>query len=736
MQTPLTTVHLVFNAHLDPIWLWSWRDGLDEVLNTSNYICDMLDRHRDITFTRGEGWLYEQIRKVDPALFKRILGHVKAGRWHPVGGWYIQPDCNLPSGFAMERQIALGAERFKEYFGRVPRVAYNVDSFGHAATLPQMIRAAGQRYYVMMRPQENEMELPARLFRWRGYADGPEVITFRIPQCYCCSNPAGQENHLDEDFVRVCLTELPAGIRHTMCFLGIGDHGGGPTEEMIEWCRAHRDSFPGARLVFSSPDQFFAAIQRDNAKLPLVVGELQMHAVGCYSIHRPVKTALRRAEHRLAQAEAILKGRQVSPEDRANLETAWARASFHQFHDTLCGTCVPSAYEEVHAELGQALAIAENIATYTLRQQVAKLPADPAQRIVLYNASELPFDDYVENEPYFDWTRWSPEWRLLDEKNRVVPCQEMMPEAGGENQTRLVFPIAAAPGEMRILRVARAPRVAPAPAKPVVVQDAAMSLAGGPALQFGGKPAEALRFHLAPAFPLPQLALYDDYSDTWSHHRDRYAHAAPEAAVLGAPEPFDRGPFMGSMVQDGRIGASPVKAEWRIYRGKPWVELILRVLWIEQRRILKLEWQLPDPIVQREDGIMGGSLVRPANGREHPLRDWTSVRLKGKPGCAAAIIAPEIFALDVEPQCIRMTLLRSGIMACEDEHRPVRPRSVFSDRGEHWFRLRFWAGRHITTAALDQTAYGIHRPLLAAATTKGMKTKALRGTYAPSVTVR
>jgi alpha-mannosidase len=733
MNTNPLTVHIVFNAHLDPIWLWSWRDGIDEVMNTSSYVCDILDKHPDVTFTRGEGWLYEQIKKVDPALFRRIQAHVKAGRWNLVGGWYIQPDCNLPSGFALERQIELGAERFKEYFGRVPKVAYNVDSFGHAATLPGFIRGAGQRYYVMMRPQEHEKELPARLFRWRGYTDGPEVITFRIPQCYCSSNPPGLDNTLDEKFMRVSLTELPKGIQHTMCFAGIGDHGGGPTEEMIQWVREHRNSFPGVKLVFSSPEKFFAAIQRDVAKLPLVVGELQMHAIGCYSVQREVKMGLRKAEHRLAQAETILKGQKLSTEDKHDLKRAWERVSFHQFHDTICGTCVPSAYEEIHAELGEALAIGETLASYALRKEVARLPRDPAQRIVLYNASEQRFDDYVETEPYFDWTAWNPTWRLADEKNRVVPCQALAPESGGMDQVRLLLAMSVAPKELRTLRIVQGRGEPATPSKPVNAEGNAIISTGGPAIKIAAK--GGMSFPGAPELPLPELALYEDRSDTWSHGIDRYAHKDRETAVWGTPSVIDAGPLMGSVFQRGTVGASPFQAEWRIYREKPWIECVLRVIFMEQQRILKLEWNLPGQIGKREDGIMGGSLVRQANGREYPMRDWTWTRLKGKGGFDAAIIAPDIFSLDVEQETIRLTLLRGSMMACHDEKRPVLPRDVFADRGEHWFRFRFMAGKRIATTQLDEVAIGMQRPLLTASTTRGMKTKYLRGTYAPAVSI-
>ncbi len=175
-------------------------------------------------FTRGEAWAYEQIERVDPTLFDRIRKHVEAGRWSIVGGWWIQPDCNLPSDFAMRKQIELGKEYFTGRFGMFPRVAYNVDSFGHAAGLPALMREAGQDCYVMMRPQEHEMKLPARLFRWRGFEGGAEVVTFRIARAYTTWS-AEVRRHIEAS-----LTELPEGIDHTMCFLGVGDHGGGPTE--------------------------------------------------------------------------------------------------------------------------------------------------------------------------------------------------------------------------------------------------------------------------------------------------------------------------------------------------------------------------------------------------------------------------------------------------------------------------------------------------------------------------
>src|SRR3546814_17436631 len=92
------TVHLIFNAHIDPVWLWPWQSGMDEALATCRSACDRLDHNKDLIFTRGEAWVYDVVERLDPDLFGRIMKHVATGRWEITGGWWIQPDCNLPSG--------------------------------------------------------------------------------------------------------------------------------------------------------------------------------------------------------------------------------------------------------------------------------------------------------------------------------------------------------------------------------------------------------------------------------------------------------------------------------------------------------------------------------------------------------------------------------------------------------------------------------------------------------------
>jgi len=174
------TIHVIFNAHLDPIWLWPWTAGLDEAIATCRSACDRLDAHPDIFFTQGEAWTFSMVERADPELFERIRAHVRSGRWELAGGWWTQPDCNFPSIDGLRGQIRVGFEYLQSRFGRVPRIAVNPDTFGHCAILPDLLHEFGQDRYVFMRPDPRECKLPARVFSWKTRPRGKAVTAFRV----------------------------------------------------------------------------------------------------------------------------------------------------------------------------------------------------------------------------------------------------------------------------------------------------------------------------------------------------------------------------------------------------------------------------------------------------------------------------------------------------------------------------------------------------------------------------
>jgi alpha-mannosidase len=723
----MITVHLVLNAHIDPVWLWPWQAGTDEVLATCRSACDRLDRHPDIVFTRGEAWTYNLVERIDPGLFERIRAHVAAGRWEIAGGWWVQPDCNQPTGFGLARQIELGREYFLSRFGIFPRVGFNVDSFGHAASVPRIMREHGQDRYVMMHPQEHEMNLPARVFRWRGKEGEDSIVTFRIAMMYATFD-------VSEDHILSSLNDLPPGLSHTMCFVGLGDHGGGPTERQIEWCRAHAQAFPGCRLVFSSPSRFFDAVEAATQDLPLVTGELHHHAVGCYSVMRPIKVAMRRAELQLQQAEiAAALDPRPDPNVEVRLRDAWRLVCFNQFHDTLGGTCIPTAYGQVMDQLGAAAATADEIMQLGLRRQLTMLADNPDPRIALLNASEWEFDWYVVLAPYAEQT-WRHSWRIIDENGAAIPYQLMAPEGAAVawGITRVLLRVAIAPRQIKILRIDRgfasgASESYASPAAntgPVELKSeaATVSLSERPRLQIGG--------HLLVA---PELELLDDLTDTWSHGVSRLGEGPAEVAEWSDAVLIDDGRLMKSATQRGLIGRCDLLAEWRVFCDDPMVELLLRIHWHAEHSILKLTIPL-DAFESHSDGVLGGVLRRPSDGKEYPIRDYTLLHFKDER--ELAIICPDVFALDASSDRLRLTLLRSPLMAHHVVFAPSTPfktqdamavepfpRAVHTDQGLHEFRFQFVGGTRIDVPSLEQRAAMINFPPISADWTKGMTSR-------------
>ena len=246
-------LHLICNAHLDPVWQWRWEEGASEALATFRVAAELLREHPGFIFCHNEAVLYQWVERFDPALFREIRRLVKSGRWAISGGWFLQPDANLPGTESIIRQIAEGRRYFREKFGAVPRVAYNFDSFGHSGGLPQILRGAGYEMYIHMRPQAGELTLPAELYRWRGI-DGTEIPAYRIEVGLYHT----ERDNIEEKLEAGAALALKIG-RDVPVFWGLGDHGGGATREDLEKTDAFIAREKRVRVIHSSPDGFARA---------------------------------------------------------------------------------------------------------------------------------------------------------------------------------------------------------------------------------------------------------------------------------------------------------------------------------------------------------------------------------------------------------------------------------------------------------------------------------------------
>ena len=163
---------MIGNAHIDPVWLWRLDEGRDEVLSTYRAALERMDETPGFIFTSGGAATYRWVQEDDPGLFAVIQQRVAEGRWSLVNGWWVQPDCNIPCGESFVRHGLYGQRALREMFGQQAVTGYNVDSFGHTGSLPQILRGCGLCYYVFFRPapadrdHPGEKDLPGTLFWW------------------------------------------------------------------------------------------------------------------------------------------------------------------------------------------------------------------------------------------------------------------------------------------------------------------------------------------------------------------------------------------------------------------------------------------------------------------------------------------------------------------------------------------------------------------------------------------
>ena len=96
--------HMIGQAHIDPVWLWPWPEGIAVVHSTFRSALDRMNENPDFAFTASSAQFYQWVAENDPEMLKEIRKRIEEGRWNVVGGWWVEPDMNIPCGEAMVRQ--------------------------------------------------------------------------------------------------------------------------------------------------------------------------------------------------------------------------------------------------------------------------------------------------------------------------------------------------------------------------------------------------------------------------------------------------------------------------------------------------------------------------------------------------------------------------------------------------------------------------------------------------------
>lgn len=693
------TLHLICNAHLDPVWQWRWEEGASEALSTFRTAVGLLREHDGLVFNHNEAVLYRWVQTYDPALFGEIQKLVDDGRWSISGGWYLQPDVNLPGIESIIRQIAEGRDFFREYFGTVPTVAYNFDSFGHSGGLPQVLALAGYRMYIHMRPQREELALPSDLYRWRG-VDGTEITGLRIAVGLYHTERGNIEKRLREG------TELALRLqRDVPVFWGIGDHGGGPTREDLSIIDNFVRAEDRVRVVHSTPERLCEALAGPARNAPVVEGDLQRCFTGTYTSLARLKRRCHESLGQLLQAETLRTATWWTQEHeypQRELEECWRDHLFNDFHDILPGSCTQPAEQDALDLYGR---VAETVRRLRLGAAVRFNRGAPEGWYIPLTV--LNSDPALENAPVevdcmLDLRpKWTGTWhlRLFDETGDEVPCQEEQPESllpfnGWRRRVSFMAGLRGAGASHYELRI---------------FEGTASWRGEPPALAHSFDPGTGLIDHLGSgngqeclAGPLLQPLVVEDDGDAWGSGRWSYRTVEGRFERVSGPRVIQRGPIRTITESVMAYGKSRIVMDTFAYPGWPVIEVRLRVTWNEVRKRLKLSTptRFHSPSILCE--IPGGAIARPADGEEHVHGRWFILEgsLDGTK-TAFLVVHDGLHGLDFQDGEVRLSVLRSAAY-CHERGLALgdSPERKYMDIGVHDIRLAITAGEPDTVRSL------------------------------------
>ena len=705
-------IFLICNAHLDPVWQWEWEEGAAEALSTFRTAARFCEEFDGFVFNHNEALLYEWIERFEPQLFARIQTLVAAGKWHIMGGWHVQPDCNMPSGEAFVRQIMRGRTYFRDRFGVEPTTAVNVDPFGHTRGLVQILRKSGYDSYLFMRPNNDDCPLPDDLFTWVGY-DGSTVTACR---CHGYNSGLGKAT----EKIRRIVGECPDGDLR-LCLWGVGDHGGGPSRRDLQSIEALQAEHGGdVSLSHSTPEAFFYAVHQSGKTLPRHKGDLNLWAVGCYTSIVRIKQQYRALENdyfltEQMAAAAHLQTGMAYP--KVQLDEAMYDLLTVQFHDMLPGTVIEPAEQSTLRMLSHGAEILSRIRAeaFFALSGGQKAASEDAIPILIYNPYPYPVEGDFACEMMLWDQNWADEFSMpqvyADGTALPTQCEKEHSCLNLDWRKRVVFHASLAPMQMNRFDCTYT-RLPQKPKPQTREDDEAFYLENARVTAKIGKRSGALESYIVNGKEMLSspclLHIVSDDSDPWGmcvtsfpDRIDTFRTLSAEEcmAFCGIGKPLDA----VHCIESGSVrttvevllgfGRSRAVVRYTLSETDDAVQVALRIHWNETQKMLKLSFPTALENALCFGEVAYGEEAFPQNGRENCAQKY--IRMENGDN-AFAVCTDSVYGSSTEDNTLYMTLLRSAAFCAHpigDRDRIPQDRfTPHMEQGERQFRFAVRAG--------------------------------------------
>jgi alpha-mannosidase len=734
-------IWLTGHAHIDLAWLWPLEETRRKARRTFYTVTRLIDRYPDFHFNQSSAQVYSWMEHDDPPLFEKIRTQVKAGRWEPIGGMWVEPDGNLLSGESWVRQLLFGQRYFESRFGRRVNVTWLPDSFGFNGSLPQLLVSAGIPFFFTHKLSWSERNpFPYNLYWWEGI-DGTKVLahSFNNPETgYNARLTAPELGETWQNFIGKQIHGT------SLLSFGYGDGGGGPTEEMLErysrlqTCPGLPDlkmglvadfyeqipTAPGLPGVASQPARpSFLEPKRhgdvgslnDGTKsgddgIPTWVGEqyLEYHRA-TFTTQAKVKLLHRQLEHALVEAETaaalafVWDGRSYPVEQLTSL---WQTLLLHQFHDILPGSSIHSVYEAAHQQLTAALAEAAKLREDSLRlseplADVAKggdgaksagytvwnlqLRDRPFFAELTESVYKAPWSSSVQARPLLT-QQLADGGLLLADSDAKVPALSavvLRSESGATSPARPLLTVTSRQIENRDLRV-------------TLNQDGTVESIYDKTFE-----REIL------AGRGNQLWLFTDIPrqfDAWDID-ESYTDEGTELFALAEPEIVEQGPIRAALRVVRRFEEIEIIQDYRLTAYSRRFELATKVRWHGRRRLLRGIFPLAIHTHEVWSETAFGAVARPNHRNtpwdqarfEIPVHRWADL---SEPGYGVSLLNNGKYGYSAHGNVLGISLLRS----------PIYP-DPYADEGEHEFAYAVYPHAGDWRNGTVREAEEMHSPL-------------------------
>jgi alpha-mannosidase len=724
-------IKMLGHAHLDLAWLWTVSETWEVAQRTFESVLKLQQEFSELTFCHSTPALYAWIEQHRPDLFTAIKQQIAAGRWEVVGGMWVEPELNLINGESIVRQVLYGQRYVQEKFGELTRVAWVPDSFGFCWQLPQILKQGGIEYFVTQKLHWNDTtKFPYGAFWWQS-PDGTQIFSLMSPP-----NTTGVMDTNPLTIAAYAVDwETQTHLKDAFWLPGVGDHGGGPTRDMLQVAKRWQRSPFFPQLEFTTALSYLSLISRqelvgnteidkkqttDNgqptSEIPIWNDELylEFHR-GCYTTHADQKHWNRRCEGLLYQAELFASLATITTGcsyPKLQLELAWKKVLFNQFHDILPGTSIPEVFVEANQAWQNVEQVGLEIVEASLKAIASQITLPPppqpdAQPVIVFNPLNWQRSELIAvSLPQSSEAAWD----VYDLSGEKLPSQR-------RDVSTLLFLAKDVPSiGYRVFWLCRgddqplkdAGLCAPTLAENWVLENEVLRVVVDPDTGDLSSVFDKVHQREVLSGSGNQLQAFEDsgqYWDAWNIDPN-YAQRPLPPTLLKSIEWIERGIVRSRLCVVRQLGQSQFHQEYVLEAESPILKIVTTVDWQERHVLVKAAFPLNLEADYATYEIPCGAIQRPTRPKtpaeqakwEVPALRWADLS-EGDYG--VSLLNDCKYGYDAQPSQLRLTLLRS----------PNWP-DPEADRGIHHFTYTLYPhSGSWHSAGTVRRAYELNLPL-------------------------